>query len=72
MEEIFLREITLNNGGIDELQTIVRDYCRNLTAEEESNHWSKNINNLEKEPFCNQKINASPMTLSEDLRGSIL
>ncbi len=36
---------------IDQLQTIVRDYCRVLTAEEEENYWQKNTDNYEKEPF---------------------
>ena len=36
---------------IDQLQTIVRDYCRVLTAEEDRNHWSKNTNDFKNEPF---------------------
>lgn len=36
---------------INQLQTIVRDYCRVLTAEEEGSRWSKNTDDFEKEPF---------------------
>ena len=36
---------------INQLQSIVRDYCRVLTAEEERNSWSKNDNDFENEPF---------------------
>lgn len=36
---------------IDELQTLVRDYCREMTEEEEKPYWVREKNNREKVPF---------------------
>lgn len=36
---------------IDELQTLVRDYCREMTEEEEKPYWLREKNNCEKVPF---------------------
>lgn len=36
---------------IDELQTLVRDYCREMTEEEEKPYWLRKKNNCEKVPF---------------------
>lgn len=36
---------------IDELQTLVRDYCREMTEEEEKPYWIRENKNREKVPF---------------------
>ncbi|MFV0437033.1 MAG: hypothetical protein ACK5PS_06550 [Desulfopila sp.] len=36
---------------IDALQTLVHDYCREMTEEEEKPYWIKEKNSREKVPF---------------------
>ncbi len=44
----FLSELL---DAINELQALVRDYCREMTEEEEKPYWIREKNNSEKVPF---------------------